>query len=90
MVNIEEVLELIKSGYTNPKEIARVMGISVEEVSGIIKILESLGYIEKVEFGSSVCSKCPMKKICSGSCIHFKGQIYQISEKNSSNSSKTP
>jgi len=51
--------------------------ISVEEVEGIIKILESLGYVEKIEIGDS-CGSCPLKKICPGSCIVFKGNIYQM------------
>ncbi len=79
--NIEEVLELIKRGYTNPKEIAKMLDLSIGEVNGIVKILESLGYIEKVEFGSSLCNSCPMRKVCSGKCVRFKGQIYRISER---------
>ncbi|MBO8173676.1 MAG: DNA-binding protein [Thermococcus sp.] len=81
MVNLEEVLELVKKGYANPKEIAKMLNLTVEEVEGIIKILESLGYVERVKLGDSLCESCPLKKLCSGGCVHFKGQIYQISGK---------
>ena len=82
MGKLEETLRLIKEGVSNSKEIARRMDISVEEVNGIIKILESMGYIEKVEFGSPACESCPLKKICPGSCIHFKGETYQLRKSN--------
>lgn len=78
MGKLEEALKLIGEGVSNSREIARRMGISVEEVEGIIKILESMGYVEKVEFGSPSCDACPLKKICPGSCVHFKGEIYQL------------
>ncbi|NJE07398.1 DNA-binding protein [Thermococcus sp. M39] len=81
MGKLESVFELIKKGVSNPREIAEKLNLDVEEVEGIIKILESLGYVEKVELGSSICERCPLKKICPGSCIRFKGQIYHVSEK---------
>ncbi|AHF79781.1 helix-turn-helix domain-containing protein [Thermococcus paralvinellae] len=81
MVNLEEVLELVKKGYTNPKEIAKTLNLAVEEVEGMMRILESLGYIERVKLGSSLCRSCPLRKLCSGECIHFRGQIYLIFKK---------
>ncbi|AIF69611.1 hypothetical protein PAP_06055 [Palaeococcus pacificus DY20341] len=83
MGKLDEVLELIKRGATNPREIGEKLGIDEKEVEGIIKILESLGYIEKVELGSSSCGSCPLKEICPGSCIQFKGTLYQVSKKDS-------
>ncbi|HIH72998.1 MAG: LexA-related DNA-binding protein [Thermococcales archaeon 44_46] len=77
MGKLDDVLELIKSGVRTSKEIAERLDLTVDEVEGIIKILESLGYVEKVEMGSS-CSSCPLKKICPGSCVVFKGSIYEL------------
>ena len=77
MGKLDDILELIKEGARTSKEIAERLEISVEEVEGIIKILESLGYVEKIEIGES-CGSCPLKKICLGSCIIFKGNIYQM------------
>ncbi|EHR79409.1 DNA-binding protein [Thermococcus litoralis DSM 5473] len=68
MGKLDDVLELIKSGVRTSKEIAERLDLTVDEVEGIIKILESLGYVEKVEMGSS-CQNCPLKKICPGSCV---------------------
>lgn len=47
MGKLEDVLELIKAGVTNEREIAERLGLSSKEVEDIIKILESLGYVEK-------------------------------------------
>jgi len=84
MGKLDDVLELIKEGARTSKEIAERLEISVEEVEGIIKILESLGYVEKIEIGES-CGSCPLKKICPGSCIVFKGNIYQMEKMKVSN-----
>lgn len=81
MANLEDVLGLIERGHTNPKEIAKTLNMDVEEVKGMIRILESLGYIERVKLDGPSCKNCPLKKMCSGTCIRFKGQIYQISRK---------
>ncbi len=82
MGKMEEVLELIKSGVGDEKEIARRLGLSREEVEDIIKILESLGYIERVEFGSSACETCPLKRICHGSCLRPTGnKAFSLTEK---------
>jgi ferrous iron transport protein C len=42
MGKLEDVLELIKSGVGDEREIAEKLGIPREEVEDIIKILESL------------------------------------------------
>jgi len=77
MGRLDEVLELIKEGVRTSKEIAERLNLTVEEVDGIIKILESLGYVEKVEMTSS-CQSCPLKKICPGSCVVFKGNLHEL------------
>ena len=77
MGRLDEVLELIKEGVRTSKEIAEKLNLTVEEVDGIIKILESLGYVEKVEMTSS-CQSCPLKKICPGSCVVFKGSLHEL------------
>ena len=43
MGKLDDVLELIKEGVRTSKEIAERSELSVEEVGGIIKILESWG-----------------------------------------------
>ncbi|HIP89321.1 MAG TPA: DNA-binding protein [Thermococcus paralvinellae] len=83
MASLEDVLGLIERGYANPKEIAKTLNMDVEEVKGMIRILESLGYVERVKLGGSLCKNCPLKRMCSGACIRFKGQIYQISRSGS-------
>jgi ferrous iron transport protein C len=73
MGKLEGVLDLIKSGVTDEVEIAKRLGIAREEVEDIIKILESLGYVERITFGSKACETCPLRKICKGSCIRPTG-----------------
>ncbi|BAD85145.1 LexA-related DNA-binding protein [Thermococcus kodakarensis KOD1] len=82
MGKLEDVLELIKAGVTNEREIAERLGLSSKEVEDIIKILESLGYVEKVEFGSKACETCPLKKVCYGSCLRPTGaKAFKLTEK---------
>lgn len=81
MAKLDNLLDLIRSGITNPKELAEKLGVSYEEVEGMIKILESMGYVEEIKFGENACNKCPLKSICPGSCIMFKGRIYQLKKK---------
>ncbi|ASJ03198.1 DNA-binding protein [Thermococcus profundus] len=82
MGRMEEVLDLIKSGVWDEREIAERLGISREEVEDIIRILESLGYVERVEFGSSSCETCPLKRICHGSCLRPTGnRAFSLTEK---------
>jgi len=76
---LERILELIKAGK-NVDEISRELSISREEVEGALKILESMGYVERVELGSSACETCPLKNVCSGSCFRFKGKVYAPTE----------
>ncbi|WP_048150872.1 FeoC-like transcriptional regulator [Palaeococcus ferrophilus] len=80
MGKLEKALELIKSGVRTPEALAERLNTSTEEVDGMLKILESLGYIERVEIGPS-CESCPLKKICPGSCIVFKGNVYELGKK---------
>jgi ferrous iron transport protein C len=79
MGKMEEVLELIKSGVGDEREIAKRLGISRKEVEDIIKILESLGYVEEVKFGSSACDTCPLRKVCYGSCLRPREGIGSLS-----------
>ncbi|ASJ10702.1 DNA-binding protein [Thermococcus sp. P6] len=72
---LERILELIKAGK-NVDEISRELSISREEVEGALKILESMGYVERVELGSPACETCPLKSVCPGSCFRFKGKVY--------------
>lgn len=82
MGKLEDVLELIKAGITNESEIAEKLGVSVKEVEDLIKILESLGYVEKVESGSKACEACPLKKVCYGSCVKPTGaKAFKLTEK---------
>lgn len=69
MGKLEKVLDMIKSGVSDEVEIARRLGITRNEVREIIGVLEGLGYVERVKFGSKACETCPLKKICRGSCI---------------------
>lgn len=80
MRKLEKALELIKSGVRTPEELAERLNTSVEEVEGMLRILESLGYIERVDRGAS-CGSCPLKKICPGGCIVFKGNVYELGKK---------
>jgi len=84
MGKLDDVLELIKNGVRTSKEIAERLDLTVDEVEGIIKILESLGYVKKVEMGSS-CQSCPLKKICPGSCVVFKGSLYELKKDDKKN-----
>ncbi|GAB6135007.1 DNA-binding protein [Thermococcus henrietii] len=68
MGKMEEVLRLINEGKRFPQDIARELGITVEEVEGIIELLKSLGYIEEVEQGPA-CETCPLRKVCYGKCL---------------------
>lgn len=77
MGKLDEVLALIKEGTKTAGEIAQRLNLSIEEVEGIIRILESLGYVEKINMNPS-CNTCPLKKICPGSCVVFKGNIYEV------------
>lgn len=81
MAKLDDLLNLIRSGITNPKALAEKLGVSNEEVEGMIKILESMGYVEEIKFGKNACSRCPLKGICPGSCIMFKGRVYQLKKK---------
>ncbi|ASJ01054.1 helix-turn-helix domain-containing protein [Thermococcus gorgonarius] len=82
MGKLEKVLELIKEGTTREDEIAEKLGIEQEEVAGMIKILESLGYVERIEYGSKACETCPLKKICGGSCLRPTGvEAFKLTDK---------
>ncbi|WP_297534415.1 DNA-binding protein [Thermococcus sp.] len=76
MGKMEEVLRLIGEGKRFPSEIARELGMDVNEVEGIIEILKSLGYIEEVEKGPS-CETCPLRRICRGKCVVPKVRVLQ-------------
>ncbi|ANF23347.1 DNA-binding protein [Thermococcus piezophilus] len=76
---LERILELIRNGK-GIEEIAEELSLPREGVEGALKVLESLGYVEKVELGSSTCETCPLKSICPGSCFRFKGEVYTITE----------
>jgi ferrous iron transport protein C len=82
MGKLEDVFELIKSGMTDEAEIAKRLGITRAEVEDIIKILESLGYVERIKFGSKACETCPLRKICRGSCIRPTGvRAFKLTDK---------
>ncbi|WP_010478835.1 helix-turn-helix domain-containing protein [Thermococcus zilligii] len=78
---LEKVLELIKGGTTREDEIAEKLGIAQEEVAGMIKILESLGYVERVEHGAESCKTCPLNKICWGSCLRPGVETFKLTDK---------
>lgn len=71
---LEQVLEMLKQGKT-PGEISVNLNVPEEEVLGMIKILESLGYVEEITLGSEVCETCPLKKICRSSCLRMGGKV---------------
>ncbi|WP_461866598.1 DNA-binding protein [Thermococcus sp.] len=77
MGKLERVLKLIEEGRSIT-DISRDFNIPLSEVEGMIKILESMGYLQLIETGDSACERCPLKSICPGSCIRFKGRIYQF------------
>jgi radical SAM protein with 4Fe4S-binding SPASM domain len=81
MGKIERVLSLIREGERNPAEIAGKLGMSREEVEGIIKILESMGYVERIEKGSGACETCPLRSICPGSCVRKTATVYRVTKK---------
>ncbi|MBP1912621.1 MarR family transcriptional regulator [Thermococcus stetteri] len=82
MGKLEDVLDLIRSGIADEAEIAKRLGMTRQEVEDIIKILESLGYVESVKFGSKACETCPLRKICRGSCIRPTGvRAFKLTEK---------
>lgn len=74
---LERILRLIEEGKS-VEEISRELSIPREEVEGALKILESMGYLEKVEAGSSLCETCPLRAVCPGSCFRFKGKVYLV------------
>ncbi|WP_297090740.1 FeoC-like transcriptional regulator [Thermococcus sp.] len=76
---LERILELIKAGKSID-EISQELSMPQEEVEGALKILESLGYIERVESGSSACESCPLSSVCPGSCFRFKGKVYTVAD----------
>ncbi|ASI98797.1 helix-turn-helix domain-containing protein [Thermococcus celer] len=76
---LDKVLELVKAGKTID-EIARELSIPKAEAEGALKILESMGYVEKVELGSSPCESCPLRNFCPGSCYRFKGNAYTVTD----------
>ncbi|NJE10292.1 helix-turn-helix domain-containing protein [Thermococcus sp. MAR1] len=76
---LEKILELVKDGKSID-EIADELSIPREEVEGALSVLESMGYVERVELGSSACESCPLKSICPGSCFRFKGKVYMVPE----------
>ncbi len=78
---IDDVLEAILEGKKNPSEIASELKLDREEVEGAINILQSLGYVERIEKGSNACSSCPLKKVCGGSCVLPKSRTYVVTEK---------
>ncbi|QDA31377.1 DNA-binding protein [Thermococcus indicus] len=63
---LKDVLRLIEEGTSNPKEIAKKLGVEEEKVLGAIEILKSLGYLKSNEQES--CSACPLKNLCPTSC----------------------
>lgn len=82
MGKFEDVLELIKVGVINECEIVERFGFLFKEVEDIIKIFESFGYVEKVEFGLKVCEICFLKKVCYGLCLRFIGvKVFKLIEK---------
>jgi len=75
---------MLKQGK-NPREISVQLKVPEEEVLGMIKILESLGYVEEIKLGSEVCKTCPLKKICRGSCLRTGEKIitgFTLSKRN--------
>ncbi|NJE62559.1 helix-turn-helix domain-containing protein [Thermococcus sp. 21S7] len=76
---LERILNLIKEGKS-VEEIARELSIPREEVEGALSVLESMGYVERVELGGSACQSCPLKSVCPGSCFRFKGKVYAVTE----------
>ncbi len=76
---LEKILTLIEEGKTL-EEISKELSIPPEEVEGALKVLESMGYLERVEAGSSACESCPLKSVCPGSCFRFKGKVYMVKE----------
>ena len=76
---LERILELIKEGKSI-EEIARELSLPREEVEGALSVLESMGYVERVELGSTQCESCPLKSVCPGSCFRFKGKVYTVTE----------
>jgi len=69
MSELERVLELVLEGASSPEEIAGKLGISVDKVEAALTILESLGYIERVQFGDNSCESCPLRRVCGGRCV---------------------
>ena len=81
MGTLEDVLRCILAGKRDAGEIAKELGTSVERVEDAIQILKSLGYIEEVEKGSDLCSTCPLRKVCGGSCVIPRTRAYLLTEK---------
>ncbi len=77
MGKLERVLELVEKGK-NIEEISRELKVPLPEVEGMIKILESMGYLQIIEMGVSACETCPLSSVCPGRCIRFKGKVYQL------------
>ncbi len=64
---LERVLEVLcRSGGGGVRGLAELLGVSVEEVRRVIYALVSEGILQVVG-GSSACSACPLRRICSGS-----------------------
>lgn len=76
---LERILRCIEEGKS-VEEISRELSIPREEVEGALKILESMGYLKKIEAGSPLCETCPLRAVCPGSCFRFKGKVYMATK----------
>ncbi|WP_048146820.1 FeoC-like transcriptional regulator [Pyrococcus abyssi] len=73
---LEKALELMKKGSVSIEELAQELGITREEAEGIMKILESMGYVKEYEVEESTCEKCPLRKVCGGKCVRSGVKVF--------------
>ncbi len=69
---LDKVLELVKAGKTID-EIARELSIPKAEAEGALKILESMGYVEKVELGEFSLRELPAQELLPGLVLQVQG-----------------
>lgn len=60
---IERLLELLESPRS-PGDLARELGTTGSAVEGMLGLLESRGYVERLCQSSSACGGCAVRNLC--------------------------
>ncbi|AEH24616.1 DprA-like winged helix domain-containing protein [Pyrococcus yayanosii] len=77
MGKLERLLDILKDEPRDVNDLARRLGVSREELEGMLKILEAMGYVEEVKAFSS-CNSCPLRSICGGGCARTGARAFML------------